>query len=61
MDYEGHFAAAVDALKNERRYRTFAEIERDSQRFPPRHLAFAAGAARDRHLVLERLSRHGLP
>lgn len=34
MDYEGHFAAAVDALKNERRYRTFAEIERDSQRFP---------------------------
>lgn len=34
MDYEGHFAAAVDALKNERRYRTFAEIERDTQRFP---------------------------
>jgi 5-aminolevulinate synthase len=34
MDYEGIFAGAVAALQAERRYRTFAEIERDTQRFP---------------------------
>ncbi|MFK8252389.1 5-aminolevulinate synthase [Ancylobacter terrae] len=34
MDYDHLFANAVDALKSERRYRTFAEIERDAQRFP---------------------------
>ncbi|QIB34496.1 5-aminolevulinate synthase [Ancylobacter pratisalsi] len=34
MDYERFFQDAVDALKSERRYRTFAEIERDTQRFP---------------------------
>ncbi|MCB4769209.1 5-aminolevulinate synthase [Ancylobacter sp. Lp-2] len=34
MDYTGIFEAAVDTLKSERRYRTFAEIERDVARFP---------------------------
>jgi 5-aminolevulinate synthase len=34
MDYARFFQDAVDTLKNERRYRTFAEIERDTARFP---------------------------
>ncbi|UOK71599.1 5-aminolevulinate synthase [Ancylobacter polymorphus] len=34
MDYAHFFQDAVDTLKNERRYRTFAEIERDTARFP---------------------------
>lgn len=33
-DYARFFQSAVDTLKNERRYRTFAEIERDTARFP---------------------------
>ena len=34
MDYARFFQNAVDTLKNEQRYRTFAEIERDTARFP---------------------------
>jgi len=34
MDYARFFQNAVDTLKNEQRYRTFAEIERDTTRFP---------------------------
>ncbi|MBS7542261.1 5-aminolevulinate synthase [Ancylobacter oerskovii] len=34
MDYTRIFEAAVETLKSERRYRTFAEIERDVARFP---------------------------
>ncbi len=34
MDYESVFASALDGLKRERRYRVFAEIERDAARFP---------------------------
>ncbi|HSI41713.1 MAG TPA: 5-aminolevulinate synthase [Xanthobacteraceae bacterium] len=34
MQYESFFEEAVDALKRERRYRTFTEIERDAARFP---------------------------
>jgi 5-aminolevulinate synthase len=34
MDYEHFFTAALDDLKRERRYRVFAEIERDAARFP---------------------------
>jgi 5-aminolevulinate synthase len=34
MDYEHQFAAALDTLKREQRYRTFIEIERDAVRFP---------------------------
>lgn len=34
MNYDRFFADAVDALRRERRYRTFTEIERDASRFP---------------------------
>ncbi|MBV9289097.1 MAG: 5-aminolevulinate synthase [Hyphomicrobiales bacterium] len=34
MDYERRFADAVDRLKAERRYRVFADLERDARRFP---------------------------
>ncbi len=34
MDYEAHFASAIDALKQEGRYRSFATLERIAGRFP---------------------------
>jgi 5-aminolevulinate synthase len=34
MDYQPFFRAALDALKSERRYRVFADIERRAGRFP---------------------------
>ena len=34
MDYERRFSDAIDRLKAEERYRTFANLERDAQRFP---------------------------
>jgi 5-aminolevulinate synthase len=34
MDYQRRFEAAVDALKQEDRYRVFANLERDASRFP---------------------------
>ena len=34
MDYQSYFRRAVGQLKDERRYRTFAEIERIAGRFP---------------------------
>src|SRR6202030_1501928 len=34
MDYPQIFARALDGLLRERRYRVFAEIERDAARFP---------------------------
>src|SRR3712207_4217815 len=34
MDYQPFFHAALDDLKNERRYRVFADIERHAGRFP---------------------------
>ncbi|MGV8839791.1 MAG: 5-aminolevulinate synthase [Bauldia sp.] len=34
MDYEAIFAAAIEALHSEKRYRTFADIERIAGRFP---------------------------
>ncbi|HEX2137877.1 MAG TPA: 5-aminolevulinate synthase [Microvirga sp.] len=34
MDYQGFFTSALDALKAERRYRVFADIERQAGRFP---------------------------
>jgi 5-aminolevulinate synthase len=34
MDYPQIFARALDRLRRERRYRVFAEIERDAARFP---------------------------
>ena len=34
MDYQEQFEAAIQRLKDERRYRTFADLERDATRFP---------------------------
>jgi 5-aminolevulinate synthase len=34
MDYEQAFGQALEALRRERRYRVFNEIERDASRFP---------------------------
>jgi 5-aminolevulinate synthase len=34
MDYLGRFADAIEALKKEQRYRSFADLERDAARFP---------------------------
>ncbi|MGQ3673553.1 5-aminolevulinate synthase [Xanthobacter sp. TB0136] len=34
MNYDHFFIDAIDALRKERRYRTFAEIERDASQFP---------------------------
>lgn len=46
MNYDHFFADAVDALRRERRYRTFAEVERDASRFP-RALWHSAGGPRE--------------
>ena len=34
MDYQRYFISAIDRLKAERRYRVFADLERDAARFP---------------------------
>ena len=34
MDYRACFETAIDVLKREERYRVFADLERDAQRFP---------------------------
>ena len=34
MDYKGYFASALDRLRDERRYRVFADLERITGRFP---------------------------
>src|SRR5689334_25077858 len=34
MDYKGYFASALDKLRDERRYRIFADLERVAGRFP---------------------------
>jgi 5-aminolevulinate synthase len=34
VDYLAHFEATPSALKNERRYRLFADLERQVRRFP---------------------------
>jgi 5-aminolevulinate synthase len=45
MDYKRAFADALQALKDEGRYRVFADIRRDRGRFPAAH-HFTEGAAR---------------
>ena len=34
MDYSRFFSAATDRLREERRYRVFAPLERNAERFP---------------------------
>jgi hypothetical protein len=34
FDYVGNFQSAIAALKRERRYRVFADLERNAGRFP---------------------------
>lgn len=46
MNYDHFFADAIDALRKERRYRTFAEIERDASQFP-RAVWHSPGGPRD--------------
>ncbi|MEP9375570.1 5-aminolevulinate synthase [Aquabacter sp. CN5-332] len=46
MNYDLFFADAVDALRRERRYRTFTDIERDASRFP-RALWHSPGGPRE--------------
>jgi 5-aminolevulinate synthase len=47
MDYRGIFEDAVDALRQEKRYRVFADLERIAGRFP------RAIYPRDHHLVFQ--------
>jgi 5-aminolevulinate synthase len=47
MDYRGIFEDAVDALRQEKRYRVFADLERIAGRFPAAIFRDAAGNARE--------------
>ncbi len=47
MDYEAIFAAAIEALHSEKRYRTFADIERIAGRFPKALLRSEGRPARE--------------
>ncbi len=43
MNYDVFFADALGPLRDERRYRVFADLERQAGRFPARDLAFPGG------------------
>jgi 5-aminolevulinate synthase len=59
VTYDHFFSAALARLREERRYRVFADLERIAGRFSPRDPAFQGRPAPGRDLVLERLPRHG--
>jgi 5-aminolevulinate synthase len=46
FDYEAHFSASLDSLRSERRYRIFADLERQVGRFP-KALLHAGGETRE--------------
>ena len=52
MEYRRYFGQAIERLRDERRYRVFADLERDATRFPhatwhPEGVGGAPGTARD--------------
>ncbi|MBX9758412.1 MAG: 5-aminolevulinate synthase, partial [Beijerinckiaceae bacterium] len=52
MNYRRYFGQALDRLRDERRYRVFADLERDASRFPvatwrPEGLDGETGTTRD--------------
>lgn len=47
MDYEAFFARSIDALKDEGRYRIFADLKRHAGRFPRARYHDEAGGIRD--------------
>ena len=53
ISYEPFFAAAVDRLREEQRYRVFVDLERIAGRFSVCHLALFVWSARGRDLVLQ--------
>ncbi len=59
MDYNGFFANALARLRDERRYRVFADLERIAGRFPHAIWHSPKGPREVVDLVLQRLSRHG--
>ncbi len=59
MNYQRFFEEALDQVHAERRYRVFADLERIAGPLPRAIWHSSAGPARDRRLVLQRLSRHG--
>jgi hypothetical protein len=59
MTYDKFFADAIARLRDERRYRVFAELERIAGRFPWAVWHSPLGTRDVVNLVLERLSRDG--
>ena len=59
MDYRRYFDDAISKLKSERRYRVFADLERDARTFPQAVWHGPRLARGRRDLVLQRLSLHG--
>lgn len=55
MDYENYFSAALDRLHRERRYRTFADLERVVGRFPYAIWYSRQGKRENNYVVLKRL------
>ena len=50
MDYRRYFDEAIDRLKTERRYRIFADLERDASRYP--HARWHQGGSEPRDVVI---------
>ena len=52
MDYRSHFDQAIARLKAERRYRVFADLERDAQRFPHALWRPSSDASQTREVII---------
>ncbi len=53
MNYESYFAQALAQLREERRYRVFADLERHRRPLSARNLALPAWSARRHRVVLQ--------